>query len=173
MPHGFRGWANFAVAQTILTFIWHWTLKLPEHAILTWSDDQIAILLGFSAPHASTVVSWAIPALLGAATLFLYHLIQARVSKTAIATSVAERSPLVNGTVPGTPKSVAAVPLGIEMGTGDNYERIEHLDNGLFRRAIYVAVQNNCDIDKHKINGIYAKIKNGQYRILIPGIFCQ
>jgi hypothetical protein len=84
MPHGFRGWASWFAAQAALTFVWHWILKLPEHAILTWVDDQIASLLGFSAPQASTVISWAIPAFLGAATLFLYHLTQTKASKTAI-----------------------------------------------------------------------------------------
>jgi len=49
------------------------------------------------------------------------------------------------------PKSTAN-PLSIELGTDQNHERIEHFDNGLLRRSIYVAVCNNSDADIHDSN---------------------
>jgi hypothetical protein len=104
MPHGFRGWAIWGVAEAALTFAWRGIAKLAEHAMLTWSDDQIATFVGFSAPQASTVISWAIPALLGAATLFVYHLIQIRISKTPTAASIAGLVPVVSGTAPDASK---------------------------------------------------------------------
>jgi hypothetical protein len=88
MPHGFRGWASVLIAQAILTFVWHWIVKLAEHAMLTWGNDQIASLFGFSEPPMSTVISWAIPALLGVATLFIYHMIQTRDHRTGLITQV-------------------------------------------------------------------------------------
>jgi hypothetical protein len=67
---------------------------------------------------------------------------------------VAELSPLVKGTVPRAPKSVAPVRLSIEMGTGDNYQCVEHFaENGLVRRSIKISIANlspddisNCNV---------------------------
>jgi hypothetical protein len=73
MPHRIKGWGGFIAAQAVLTFVWHMLEKLAEHAMLTWSDDQIAKFLGLSSPEASTVISWAIPAFLGFVTLLLVY----------------------------------------------------------------------------------------------------
>ncbi len=109
MPHGLKGWAGFLAAQVVLTFAWHWIAKLAEHAMLTWSDDQIAALLGFSAPEASTVISWTLPALLGIATLWIYHVYQQHITRTS---------------APATSQSSARNQntFAIRTGTGPDYD---------------------------------------------------
>src|ERR1700691_6253864 len=84
--------------------------------MLTWSDDQIASFFGFSAPQASTVSSWAIPAFLGAAILFVYHLIQTRVSKTCSLVIADAPAVVTAGVAPDAPKSAASASLSIELG---------------------------------------------------------
>jgi hypothetical protein len=75
MWHGWRQSAVFGVAQVALT----WAYKLVENAMLSWGDDRIAAWLGItSAPTISTIISWAIPVLLAACTLWIYHLAQKR-----------------------------------------------------------------------------------------------
>jgi hypothetical protein len=47
--------------------------------VLSWGDDRIAAWLGItSAPTTSAIISWAIPAVLAACTLLIYHLVQKR-----------------------------------------------------------------------------------------------
>jgi hypothetical protein len=143
MPHGVKGWASFIAAQAVLTFAWHWVAKLAEHAMLTWSDDQIASFFGFSAPQASTVTSWAIPAFLGAAILFVYHLIQTRVSKTGSVVIADAPAVVTAGVAPDAPKSAASASLSIELGGHEDYERVEHFAiNGLLRRTIKSTIVN-------------------------------
>jgi hypothetical protein len=76
MPRGFSGWAVWFAAQTVFTFIWHIALKLGEHAMLGWGDDQIAVRLGITSPSLSTAFTWAVPFILAALTLTAYHLVQ-------------------------------------------------------------------------------------------------
>jgi hypothetical protein len=65
--------------------------------------------------------------------------------------------------------------LHIELGTDQNYERSEHLENGLLRRSIYIAVCNDGDEDIHDCNvtpnSRDATIKDGRYGIVISHIF--
>jgi hypothetical protein len=88
MWHWFKRGAAVLAAQAILTFIWRWIGKLGEHAVLTWVDEQIGRLLGFHTPQASTVISWAVPAFLGFATLLLYHMFWNRFYKASLVQSV-------------------------------------------------------------------------------------
>jgi hypothetical protein len=51
------------------------------------------------------------------------------------------------------PKYGLGNPLvSIEVGSDQNHERIEHHENGLLRRSIYVAVCNNSNADIHDCN---------------------
>jgi hypothetical protein len=121
MPHGIKGWGFFIIAQAGLTFAWHMGEKLAEHAMLTWSDDQIANFLGLSSPSAPTVISWAIPAFLGFITLLAYHAVQPYISPF---------------------KAVIGSPLQIEFESNNKYERTEQTETGIFRRLIHVSVFN-------------------------------
>jgi hypothetical protein len=91
MPHGIKGWGIFILAQTALTFAWHMVEKLAEHAMLTWSDDQIATFFGLSSQSASAVISWAIPAFLGFVTLLAYHAVQPYISPSHLNVSAMYR----------------------------------------------------------------------------------
>ncbi len=175
MPHGLKEWASFIAAQAVLTFAWHWTAKLAEHAMLTWSDDQIASFLGFSAPQASTVISWAIPTFLGAATLFIYHLVRIRAFRSAIAVNAPVA---VSGTVPDTAALAASAPLSIELGLAKDYERIEHFAiNGLLRRTIAITITNRSadDISDCNLKLIAATppAMIGDSKALYPILFTQ
>jgi hypothetical protein len=53
----------------------------------------------------------------------------------------------ISRSVPDAPKSTGA-PLGIELGTGNNYECIEHFPaNGLVRRSIKIEIVNRSSDD--------------------------
>src|SRR5262249_36247510 len=62
----------------LLAIAWRLVLKLADNAVITWLDNQIANLTGISSPQLSTVVSWAIPILLGILTLTAYYMAQSR-----------------------------------------------------------------------------------------------
>jgi hypothetical protein len=83
MPHGIRGWGAFIIAQAVLSFIWYWLKELAAHAMLTWSDEQIAHFLHLSSPEAPTVISWAIPISLGFVTLLAYHAYHSSIAPVA------------------------------------------------------------------------------------------
>jgi hypothetical protein len=147
MPHGIRGWGLFIVAQAILTFVLHWLGKLAEHAMLTWSDEQIADFLHLSSPEAPTVISWAIPLFLGFITLLAYHLIQSRISHQNIRTGPRRGMLALARTAwieAETHLALITSPLQIELGNDDKYERTEHIgETGIFRRLIYISVFND------------------------------
>jgi hypothetical protein len=71
MPKGFGGWAAWFAAQGVFTFIW-------QMAMLGWGDDQIAALLGVTSPTLSTVITWTIPFILAAGTLWVFHQVTTR-----------------------------------------------------------------------------------------------
>jgi hypothetical protein len=134
MPKGIKDWAIFLAAQTALTFVWHLLFKLGEHAMLTWSDDQIASFLGFSAPQASVVISWAIPVFLGVITLWVYHVVQQERRKSRVA-----RLAVVYG-APSV--AIGQTDLQIIIGSGNNYEKVESRNNRV-TRTVLVGVKNH------------------------------
>jgi hypothetical protein len=85
MPKGFRGWAVWLGAQGAFTYIWQLAIKLAENAMLGWSDDQIAAWLGVTSPTLSTVITWTIPFILAAGTLWVFHSVTTRPLKEALA----------------------------------------------------------------------------------------
>ena len=70
-------------SQAVLSFIWYWLKELAAHAMLTWSDEQIAHFLHLSSPEAPTVISWAIPISLGFVTLLAYHAYHSSIAPVA------------------------------------------------------------------------------------------
>ena len=75
MPQGIKGWALFTIAQVFLTVAWKWVIKLGEHAVLGWGDEQIGHVFGISSPALTTVIAWGFPIVLAAGTLILYHVL--------------------------------------------------------------------------------------------------
>jgi hypothetical protein len=135
MPHGIKGWAIFAVAQTCLTIVVHWLTKLADNAMLTWVDDQIAMFLGFSQPRAATVISWGIAAFVVFLMLFLYHVAQSRISTAVL------RKPIKGTFAPDAPPYLTA------------YEAIHHIaDQSAWGKGIResTSTPNNA----HHGNGI-------------------
>ena len=89
MPKGLRDWAvwlvAWLVAQGIITSLWRLVVGLAENAVLGWGDDQIAAWLGITSPTLSAVIAWAIPFILAAITLLLFHYFTTRPLKEALA----------------------------------------------------------------------------------------
>ncbi|THD70777.1 MAG: hypothetical protein E7813_07105 [Bradyrhizobium sp.] len=68
----------YLAGQAGLTYAAHLIFKrlpaaLTENAVMGWLDDQIAAEFGLSSPDGSTVISWAVPIILAAGTLWLFH----------------------------------------------------------------------------------------------------
>src|ERR1700688_1627535 len=74
---------NWIVA--LATLLWIIALRLVEHAMLGWGDDQIAALFGITSPTLSTVIPWVVPILLGAASLWIFHHVTTKPLKEALA----------------------------------------------------------------------------------------
>jgi hypothetical protein len=85
MPQGFRGWALWAFAQALLTGAFKLAYKLVENAMIGWGDEKIATLFGITSPDASTVFDWAVPFVLAAVTLWLFHRYTTHPLKEALA----------------------------------------------------------------------------------------
>lgn len=77
MPRGLKAWAIWlsvqAVVTTALTFAWRVIIKLAEHAMVGWADDQIAAVFGLASPTLRAVASWAFPIVLAVITLFVFY----------------------------------------------------------------------------------------------------
>jgi hypothetical protein len=69
VPKGFAGWPTWIVFQGVFTI----AIKLAENALLGWGDDQIAAWLGITSPKLSAIITWAIPFILAAGTLWVFH----------------------------------------------------------------------------------------------------
>src|SRR5712664_1104469 len=85
MPQGFKGWALWAFAQAVLTGAFKLAYKLVENAMIGWGDEKVAALFGITSPDASTVFDWAVPFVLAAVTLWLFHRYTTHPLKEALA----------------------------------------------------------------------------------------
>lgn len=85
MPKGFRGWAIWAVAQAAVTYAIKLLIKLADNAMMGWGDDQLAEFFGITSPSASTVFNWAVPFVLAAMALGLFHHFTTRPLREALA----------------------------------------------------------------------------------------
>jgi hypothetical protein len=145
MPKGIKGWAIFLAAQTALTFVWRLLVKLAENAMLTWSDDQIAAFLGFSAPQASVVISWAIPAFLGAITLWIYHVAQQHITRERFERTVSTETMLGRGLQSeSSADAVHTAPI-IQTGVGGDYDLREPTRYGGIIHTIRVKIINGSE----------------------------
>jgi hypothetical protein len=147
MPKGIKDWAIFLAAQTVLTFLWRVLFKLGEHAMLTWSDDQIASFLGFSAPQASVVISWAIPVFLGAITLWVYHVVVQRGTRAIASTEIMSGTvlqPERSAEAPAAPNASHTAPT-IQTGTGGDYDRRIPSQFGGVLHTIRVKITNGTE----------------------------
>jgi hypothetical protein len=85
MPTGLKGWAIWAVAQAGVTFAIRLFIKLVDNAVMGWGDDRLAEFFGFTSPNASTAFNWAIPFVLAAVVLWLFHYYTTRPLREALA----------------------------------------------------------------------------------------
>jgi type II secretory pathway pseudopilin PulG len=85
MPQGIKGWAIWLGAQAVLTLALKLIVKLADNALISWGDDKIAAWFGITSPDASTVFDWALPFVLAAGTLWLFHRYTTRTLKEALA----------------------------------------------------------------------------------------
>jgi hypothetical protein len=128
-------------------FLWDWFVKLIEDR---WHFSEPALI--------ASVSSYVIPALIVAACVILlyrvaHHDLATRTQReklVSVASGPEWTSPHNRETSKGVP--VVTAPLAIELGADQNHQRIEHFDNGLLRRSIYVAVCNSSDADIHDCN---------------------
>src|ERR1700722_18343864 len=80
----------YLAGQAGLTYAAHLVFKrlpaaLTENAVMGWLDDKIGAALGLSSPDGSTVISWGVPILLAAVTLWFFHHFTTRPLKQALA----------------------------------------------------------------------------------------
>jgi hypothetical protein len=85
MPQGIRGWAIWGAAQVLLTLALKIIIKLADNAMMGWGDDRLAELFGITSPSASTVFNWAVPFILAAVALWLFHHFTTRPLREALA----------------------------------------------------------------------------------------
>jgi hypothetical protein len=85
MPKGFKGWAIWGAAQVAVTYAIKLLIRLADNAMMGWGDDRLAELFGITSPNASTVFNWAVPFVLAAVTLWLFHHFTTRPLKAALA----------------------------------------------------------------------------------------
>lgn len=85
MPQGIKGWAVWVGGQLALTYAFKLAIKLVDNAVIGWGDDQIAAYFGISSPSIATAFNWALPFVLAATTLWLFHYWVTRPLKEALA----------------------------------------------------------------------------------------
>jgi hypothetical protein len=152
-------------------FLWDWFVKLIEDR---WHFSEPTLI--------ASVSSYVIPALVVTACVILlyrlaHHDLATRTQRkklVSVASGPEWISPHKNREASkGVP--VVTSPLAIELGTDQNHQRIEHFDNGLLRRSIYVAVCNNSDADIHdcniKLTAATPRLKTGNVDTSYPVFF--
>lgn len=85
MPQGIKGWAIWVAVQAALTYALKLLIKLADNALMGWGDDKLAEFFGITSPNASTVFNWAVPFVMAAVALYLFHHLTTRPLREALA----------------------------------------------------------------------------------------